>query len=347
MDFLYKVAVIIPSWNSSAFIGKMLDCLISQTFGNWKAFVVDDQSNDSSVEIVRHYHEVDKRIESKVRDRQPKGAQTCRNMGLELSEGAEYVIWLDADDLIAPYCLEQRVHYMDRHPDLDFGVFPAVTFNDEIWEDSGWCYGFPFYEDTLRAMLSWTLPMVGWTNIYRRQSLMKAGHRWDERVLSMQDSDFNIQGILLGFSFDYAVKEGALTDYFYRKGNCGNSTSSKIWSTEHMRSHLYLIDKVTSKLTGVQKKKYKKDIGVYLLKYANIFKRSDECFSLFLELPYLRENKLLRLRFYLWKIGKFKYGYSYLFHDLACREYKEYLEWDSLVKQQYKSLPKPVMPFSV
>ncbi len=40
--------------------------------------------------------------------------------------------------------------------------------------------------------------MVGWTNIYRVLSYKERKLEWDENLLSMQDSDFNIQALLKG-----------------------------------------------------------------------------------------------------------------------------------------------------
>lgn len=41
-----------------------------------------------------------------------------------------YLIYLDADDLIASYCFEQRVDYLENHPELDFAVFPMIGFKN-------------------------------------------------------------------------------------------------------------------------------------------------------------------------------------------------------------------------
>jgi len=339
LEEIYKVAVIIPCWNSSSYIGEMLRCLLEQSFQDWRAFVVDDQSTDNSVKIVEKYHIKDERISCVVRSRLPKGAQSCRNIGFEMSEGAEYVIWFDADDLIAPYCLWQRVAYMDRHPELDFGIFPAITFKKKIWEENAMCYGFPFFEDTFCAMMSWTLPMVGWTNIYRRKSVVAYGLRWDEKILSMQDSDFNIQSILLGLKFDYGVKEKALVDYFYRTGQNIGSTSSKLLMPEHIRSHLYLLNKVSNKMTKEQKRKYDKSLQLYHFKFAKFFKDSKEVYNSFLKLPWLQENRWFKLKCILWKCVHFQHTNNILlFRKLLYREYLETKNWHDLMNNQYKIL---------
>lgn len=334
----YKLAVIIPSWNCSKFIGKMLESIIANTFDNWKCIVVDDQSTDNTVEVIKRIQEKDARIELVSRHREPKGAQTCRNIGFELSEGAEYVIWLDADDLTTPYCFEQRVCYMDRHRELDFGIFPAITFKERPWEEEAFCYGFPFWEDTLQAMLSWTLPMVGWTNIYRRQSLIRARHIWDEKIKSMQDSDFNIHSILLGMKYDYAVKEEANVDYYYRTKSNVQRTSSKLFIKEHFDSHLYLLYKLANTLSPNQRKVYKNELEIYYYKFAKLFSSSGDHYHRFLRNPWIKENFIYKMRLILWKWCNFSYGDKIFFRYISNRDYLRYTRWYDMMKKKYAQL---------
>ena len=244
----YKLAVIIPCWNCSKVIGPMLESIQRQTFSDWKVFCVDDKSTDNTALVINKYSAQDKRILYVERNREPKGAQTCRNMGVDLSEGAEYVIWFDSDDIIAPYCFEQRVTYMEQHQDLDFSIFKAKTFIDGTNEkEGGSLYGYKFGAvDDLSRFLRQTIPFAVWTNIYRRQALINSGVTWDERILSLQDSDFNIQSILKGMRYEYS--KDTLIDYFWRVNHSSNSISKNISSDAHKRSHLYYLNKLHNTL---------------------------------------------------------------------------------------------------
>jgi glycosyltransferase involved in cell wall biosynthesis len=306
----YKLAIIIPSWNSSEFVGEMLDGILAQTFQDWQLFCVDDQSTDNTLDILKQYSKQDERIHYYVRDREPKGAQTCRNIGFEFTEGAEYVIWFDSDDLIAPHCFEQRVNYMDRHPELDFGVFPAKSFVRNPIDDNGLIYGFPIFKDDLEAFFTDVLPMVGWTNIYRRQALLENHHKWDERVLSKQDSDFNIQSILKGMKYDYALKENARIDYLYR---AIGGLSKRIYTKEHYDSHCYLVNKVIDSLTDEQKRTYRFALQTYCLKFAMKIKNSSSHFKIFLTIPFVQSDKWFYYRLLLWRCCGFRLSYRLFF----------------------------------
>ena len=160
----------------------MLDSIIVQTYRNWVAYCIDDRSTDNTAQVIKEYSNKDSRIVYFERNREPKGAQTCRNIGFELSSMAKYVIWFDSDDIIAPYCLEQRVCFMEDNPDIDFGVFKAKSFYESIDEmDCQALFGFPHdNHDDLKRFLSRNLPFVVWNNIYRRSALLRVRLTWDE-----------------------------------------------------------------------------------------------------------------------------------------------------------------------
>ena len=303
----YKLAIVIPSWNCSEYIGEMLDSILENSFQDYRVYIVDDLSSDNSAQVIESYCEKDDRIRLIKRNRTPKGAQTCRNIGFELSKDAEYIIWFDADDVVAPYSFQQRVSYMDSHPDLDFGVFPAKTFVHDIWDDIVVhnSYGVCFGNDSLKAMLNRTIPMVGWTNIYRVSSLLHNDIHWDERLLSMQDSDFNITCLIKGLKHDYAYDNGAKADYFYRYIVNGESNiASKIGSKKHFGSHVVLLNKILQSLSDIQIKKYENDLKCYVFLFAIIFAYDKETYNEFLKIPFIKKRLSLFIGLYFYQFIK-------------------------------------------
>ena len=289
-----KLSVIFPCWNAERFIPDVIDCLLSQTYTNWQAIFVDDQSTDNTVKLLQHYKKKDNRIKIFVRDRLPKGAPTCRNLGYELSFGSKYIIYFDVDDLFAPYCFEQRVRFMDNNPNLDFGIFPAIMLcqNDKFH----YVYGYKIFEDSLKAMLNWTLPIVGWTNIYRYQFLQENSIRWDERLRSMQDSDINIQTLTKDSYFKYAE---ANPDYFYRIFNDTNTISKQLADKEHLQSHLYLIEKILGELSEEQLIRYNRDLKCYLLKFVRLFTSDKTIMRNFCMIPWVKSHWWYSIRSYI------------------------------------------------
>lgn len=287
------LAVVIPIYNGEMYIGEMLDSIVKQTFQDWNLWVVDDESTDSTFSILLDYAKKDTRIKPVKRNRDPKGAQTCRNLGFELSEGAKYVIFFDADDTIAPYCFEQRVSYMESHPNLDFAVFPAKAFRTDPYDNSNRYFGvIKQKDDYLNFLYPW-LSFVVWCNIYRRDSLVSHEMRWDERVLINQDSDYNIQAMHRGMKYDYC--DDARVDYYYRTMVEG-SVSKKKKQRSRFDSFLYLLDKYNSTFTIEEKKKYKNAITHRLLYFALDFSQDKDRFKTLLNHPFFGASWWVKCR---------------------------------------------------
>jgi glycosyltransferase involved in cell wall biosynthesis len=103
------VSIIIPTYNRAHLIGETLDSILAQTYINWECIIVDDGSTDNSFEVIELFCKKDNRIQYHKRpNSKPKGANTCRNYGFEISKG-EYVNWFDSDDVMLPEFLEVKV----------------------------------------------------------------------------------------------------------------------------------------------------------------------------------------------------------------------------------------------
>ncbi|UXX81111.1 glycosyltransferase [Reichenbachiella carrageenanivorans] len=112
------VSIIIPSFNREALIAETLQSVLDQTYPTWECLIVDDGSIDGTKAVAQSFIEKDARFKWLERHREPKGAPTCRNIGIEKSKG-EYVIFLDSDDLLYPHCIEKRTLIINKEfPDV-------------------------------------------------------------------------------------------------------------------------------------------------------------------------------------------------------------------------------------
>lgn len=95
------ISVVIPVFNRKEYITDAVKSVISQSYRNWEIILVDDGSSDGSIEICQDLASDHEKISFYSRDRAPKGAPTCRNIGISHSKG-EYVQFLDSDDTLFP-----------------------------------------------------------------------------------------------------------------------------------------------------------------------------------------------------------------------------------------------------
>ncbi len=102
------VSVIMPMHNSERFVGEAIESVLNQTYCNWELLVIDDDSNDNSVEIVRKYAAHDSRIRLLFNDNHVDMPSAPRNMGIEYANG-QFIAFLDSDDIWLKDKLKQQL----------------------------------------------------------------------------------------------------------------------------------------------------------------------------------------------------------------------------------------------
>ena len=143
-----KVSIITPLFNRAHILHETANSVMAQTHDDWEWIVVDDGSNDDGPEMVRQWAAADPRIQLHIRDRAPKGACTCRNIGASASTG-EFLIFLDSDDLLTSFCLEQRLEHHGQCagvvPYFQTAIFEENPAVGHLWDDAdhpvGWLEG--------------------------------------------------------------------------------------------------------------------------------------------------------------------------------------------------------------
>lgn len=105
------VSIITPIYNGEKTIGKTIESVINQTYNKFEMIIVDDLSNDKTVDIVKKYQKKDDRIKLFILDKK-SGASGARNFAIKKATG-KYVAFLDGDDLWKKDKLEKQVKFME------------------------------------------------------------------------------------------------------------------------------------------------------------------------------------------------------------------------------------------
>ncbi len=192
-----KVSIIIPCYNRSEFISETLESVIRQTYENWECLIVDDGSSDNSIEIINNYIEKDQRIKLYYRDREPKGAPTCRNIGVDKSTG-DYLIFLDTDDLFAPYCIEQRSNAISDK--ADFALFPSLMFKNKPYDLNLWWNIDKPIPQIIRHFKHDAI-VQGTGALWKKDAFIKLG-KWNENLVIWQDIELFLSAYIKGVKYE-------------------------------------------------------------------------------------------------------------------------------------------------
>jgi peptidoglycan/xylan/chitin deacetylase (PgdA/CDA1 family)/GT2 family glycosyltransferase len=112
----FSVSVIIPAFNAVDTLSKTLDCLLAQTYLDWQAIIVDDGSTDQTAAVAQRFVEHDPRILAI--SQANAGVSVARNTGIQIAQFS-WLLFLDADDWLAPDFLTKMMGELQQHPDYD------------------------------------------------------------------------------------------------------------------------------------------------------------------------------------------------------------------------------------
>lgn len=122
------VSIIMPTYNSEAFVGETIESVIAQTYPSWELLVVDDCSTDGTCGLVEGYARSDARVRL-FRQETNQGPAAARNRALRESRG-RYVAYFDSDDLWVPEKLEHQLAFM-RNGEIGMCFTSYETINED------------------------------------------------------------------------------------------------------------------------------------------------------------------------------------------------------------------------
>lgn len=124
------VSVIMPAYNSAAFIPDAVESIRRQAYPHLEVIIVDDGSTDGTAEVAKSLNDLEVRYVH-----QPNGGPgRARNHGLRLARG-DVIAFLDADDLWPPDRLRRQLAYLERDPLLDIVLGQVQVFRSVVRPD--------------------------------------------------------------------------------------------------------------------------------------------------------------------------------------------------------------------
>ena len=118
-----------PLHNKGEYVAKSIESVIAQTLQDWELLIVENYSSDSGPSIARNFVNRDSRVFFLEAPPAVRGPGAARNFGLDHAQG-EWILFLDADDLISPDYLKERLLSAARVPEAPLVVGCWREFQD-------------------------------------------------------------------------------------------------------------------------------------------------------------------------------------------------------------------------
>ncbi len=166
-----RVSVVVPVYNKGPFLEECFNSIFNQTYADFEVIAVDDKSTDDSLERLRAMRDERLRVVALERNLGPSGAA---QRAIDLSRG-EYIIRVDADDIMLPERFAKQVAFMDERPRLIASGCHLRLFGEE---EELWPY--PIGEDRCRAELLFSNPVAQGASILRASLLREHNLRYDD-----------------------------------------------------------------------------------------------------------------------------------------------------------------------
>ncbi|MGD0864156.1 MAG: glycosyltransferase family 2 protein [Rhizomicrobium sp.] len=223
-----EISVVMANYNGGPYLAAAIKSLQSQTFKDWELILVDDASQDDSIDVAERLGANDARI---VVMRQPtnRGPASARNRAFKVARG-QWIAVFDSDDMMLPHRLE-TLRDRARNDKASIVADNLLVFADNVQAAR------PFLTNDLSVTSRWiTLadfidsnrlysrtPDLGYLKPFINAAMLRnAGITYDERLHIGEDYDFMAR--LLAFGPKLRLEPSAL--YLYRKHP--QSTSHRI-----------------------------------------------------------------------------------------------------------------------
>ena len=231
-------SVIIPTYNHAHLISKCLQSLIDQSCTNWEAIVVNNYSDDNTVEVVESFS--DPRI--KLINFHNNGViAAARNEGIRNSK-AEWIAFLDSDDWWYPSKLSEVVDKLEDN-DVIFHKLDVHGPSGRSWKSlRGRCLSSPIFDDLM--VKGNQIPNS--SAVIRKEIVEQVGYLSDDpNLFAVEDFDLWLRVSKITEKFFYLNK--SLGAYWVGDGNCSNASRKSIERMKNLYSiHLPSVSKGSS-----------------------------------------------------------------------------------------------------
>ena len=181
---MIMISVIIPVYNVENYLHVCLNSVLKQTYQDFEILCIDDDSTDSSAEILEYFAHKDSRIKILKNDSN-HGPGYSRNKGLDMAQG-KYISFLDGDDWFSPNTFEMLIEKAEKD-NLDLLMFKNIVYYEEPQK-----FGFEEYYD-MEFMNKFENQVFDHWDLDKTKLLIMSNAPWNKFYLKSFLDDNNIR----------------------------------------------------------------------------------------------------------------------------------------------------------
>ena len=250
------LTIVIPVYNREKIVSATLNCVAAQTYRPLNLILVDNNSTDASLQVLREFMEANQAPDFRITVLQETtpGACAARNCGL-MAAKSEWIMFFDSDDLMTPDYVEQYDKAMKADPDADIFAIRLQLDDGKGIRQLAFVPHDIFANHIIHSMLSTQ------RYIARRKHFIEAGC-WNRNTPTWDDWELGIRMLLSRPKIHYICDKARVTAVFQNESITGENFHSKHGTWEHA------IDIANSDIANSDIAE--KDRLIYLLNYRRV-----------------------------------------------------------------------------
>ncbi len=217
-----KLSIIIPVYNTQAYLEKCLDSVVVAVSGierQVEVLIVNDGSTDNSLDIIKKYCEQYGEW-MRYSDKKNGGLSDVKNYGLQRVSG-EYVIFLDSDDYVDPSMYKKMLEKAEeKNADVVVCDIKLVYDNDQ--PEQIWSCIVASREDVFSQVIDMSMMPASWNKIVKRE--LYDGLTFP---VGLNNEDVAVTPIVLARANKIAAVNDVYYNYYQRSGSIQNSSFSE------------------------------------------------------------------------------------------------------------------------
>lgn len=226
------VSVIMPVYNTEAYLGEAIRSVLDQHFTDLELIVVDDGSADGSADVISSFTDPRIRFERHTSNR---GVSRTLNRALELASGT-YIARHDSDDVSLPDRIAKQVAYLQAHPECGIvGTYASTTTPEG--EDLSVIEHHPTSDAGIRFAQFFDSAFVSSTVIFKRSLLENTGGFDEDPARPIWD-DYDMWSRLVRYTKATNLPEYLLRYRMLGSGLTGTTTHARDMVMEQRRRNI-------------------------------------------------------------------------------------------------------------
>ncbi len=230
------VSVIMPVYNGEKSCGRAIKSVQDQTYKKIELIVINDGSNDLTLEIVSKLAKDDSRII--VVDQINSGVSGARNRGLQKAVG-DYIVFIDADDYMEDTFIEKMLDII-RYENTDVAMCGYRNLSSAGNTSLQYAFKGDDFSDTLSRIVGSNNINYLWNKMYRKDHI---SHFFNTDKMMGEDLEFNVQYFMNVNSI--SIIQDALYNYVVDSEGSLTKNSALVWNA--ITSDWYWLNKLIDK----------------------------------------------------------------------------------------------------